>query len=262
MSDAVVQATVAGFRSLADGTLRIQVDVHHGDAQEALGLLCEVGAAVAVARLRESPPEWHEETPPGDTGESEEPEKRDALTGQVLAAFYKNGFWHAPRALKALGNDAQFLQWCRGQPHCWHCGGAAGDTGLHGIELAIQAAHVRRVGNGAGTGTKPPFSAIPLCNVCHGIQHAVGESGLGPPEWWDSKAAKAREEWGHERLREHFGTEHVSQTVSADDLWTWLRTHDLLRYVSKKVRDSVEQRQREAASGSAGGVGADPVVEG
>ena len=48
-----IQGTITKFLSLADGTLRLQVDVHHRDSTEALALLCEVGATVAVARLVE-----------------------------------------------------------------------------------------------------------------------------------------------------------------------------------------------------------------
>ena len=250
-----ISATVTKFMSLADGTLRMQIDVHDRYAQEALGLLCEVGAAVAIARLKDSPVEWHEHEPDQDV--ETEPEK-DTLTGQILAGFYRNGFFQAPKVLKALGKDAEFLQWCRSQPKCWHC-----DAGYESPDNAtIQAAHVRRVGVGAGTAHKPEFSAIPLCSDCHGIQHAVGESGLGPPEWWDSQAAKAREEWGHQKLRDLFGVESLSASVPAEHLWGFLNMEGLTTFTTVKVRDAIEQRQREAASGSPGGVGQDPVVEG
>lgn len=263
-----LQATVTKFFSLADGTLRIQVDIHHRDSHEALSLLCEVGATVAVARLVEEQTEQQRYDSVTTTGSGrqvdEEPapaegkHEKDPLTGTIMAHFYRTGFFQSPKVLRTLGLDAELLQWLRGQV-CWHCGKQ--DRGEDG-QFYVQAAHVRRIAAGSGTSRKPPYSAIPLCSTCHGIQHAVGESGLAPSEWWESNAAKAREEWGHMKLREVFATDSISANVTVDNLWTWLRTNDLLNYVPAKVRRSVEQGQREAASGSAGGVGADPVVEG
>ena len=238
-----LQGTVSKYQSLADGTLRVQVDVHHGDTQAALSLLCEVGAAVAIARLRDG-------LATGDAGQSEEPaneREKDPLTGTIMAHFYKTGFFQSPKVLKVLGVDAELLQWCRRQ-RCWHCDQV--DMTEGGVEF-VQAAHVRRVADGSGTSRKPPYSAIPLCSNCHSIQHAVGESGLAPDEWWQSKAAQAREEWGHEKLREVFATDSISRDVDADDLCSWLRANDLHRYLPAKVRRDVEQRQREATSGSA-----------
>ena len=288
-----IQGTITKFLSLADGTLRLQVDVHHRDSTEALALLCEVGATVAVARLVEEQTEQRRydsvtvtgsgrqvdeepdpifvpsdilddiDTRPGQASKPTPAEGKDPLVGTILAHFYKSGFFQSPKVLKVLGKDAEFLQWLRLQV-CWHCSkqdSSAADDGGPQV-FYVQAAHVRRIAAGSGTSRKPPYSAIPLCSTCHGIQHAVGESGLAPSEWWESNAAKAREEWGHMKLREVFATDSISANVAVDDLWTWLRTNDLLNYVPAKVRRSVEQGQREAASGSAGRVGTDPVVEG
>jgi hypothetical protein len=276
---AALQATVTKFFSLADGTLRIQIDIHHRDSTEALRLLCEVGAQVAVARLVDDKPLTATDianNPPDSEGIRAAQEAfiapivdkaveileasagKDPLVGTIMSHFYRTGFFQSPKVLKTLGLDAELLQWLRGQV-CWHCGKQ--DRGEDG-QFYVQAAHVRRIAAGSGTSRKPPYSAIPLCSTCHGIQHAVGESGLAPSEWWESNAAKAREEWGHMKLREAFATDSISANVAVDDLWTWLRSNDLLNYVPAKVRRSVEQGQREAASGSAGAVGADPVVEG
>ena len=270
-----IQGTITKFLSLADGTLRLQVDVHHRDSTEALGLLCEVGATVAVARLVEEQTEQQRydgvtvtgsgrqvDEEPAPVSKPTPPKGKDPLTGTIMKHFYLSGFFQSPKVLRALsahGNDVGFLLWLKTQV-CWHCGKQ--DMTEDGSHFYVQSAHVRRVNKGAGTSIKPQFSAIPLCSTCHGIQHAVGESGIAPREWWEEKAAKAREEWGHMRLRDIFATDSISANVSVDNLWTWLRTNELLNYVPAKVRRSVEQGQREAASGSAGGVGASPVVEG
>lgn len=263
-----IQATVTKFLSLADGTLRLQVDVHHGDTSTALGLLCEVGTTVAVARLVEEPTDQERYDSVTVTGSGrqvdEEPDDpapaagKDPLTGTIMAHFYRTGFFQSPKVLKVMGLDAEFLQWLRTQV-CWHCGKV--DMGEGGVEF-VQAAHVRRVAQGSGTSIKPSYSAIPLCSTCHAIQHAVGESGIAPPEWWEEKAARARQEWGHKMLREKFGVDSISAEVGVDLLWLWLQERDLHRYVPAKVRRDLEQGQREATPGSAGGVGAAAVVEG
>lgn len=187
--------------------------------------------------------------------------EKDPLVGTIMAHFYKSGFFQSPKVLRVLAgkhaNDVGFLLWLRTQV-CWHC--SKQDRGEDG-EFYVQAAHVRRVNKGAGTSVKPQFSAIPLCKTCHDIQHAVGESGLAPQEWWDQQAAKAREEWGHMKLREKFGAASITQSVPLEVLYRWLTNNDLLNYLPAKVRRSVEQREREAAPGSAGSVGEDPVVE-
>lgn len=230
-----IQGTVTKFLSLADGTLRIQVDVHHGDTSTALGLLCEVGTTVAVARLVDGETE---PSPPDEEPAEDTPAERgkDPLTGKVMKHFYTSGFFQSPKVCRALGLDAEFLQWLRHQT-CWHCGK---QDMTEGGEFYVQAAHVRRVGSGAGTGTKPQYSAIPLCSKCHDIQHAVGESGIAPREWWEEKAARARQEWGHQKLRNNFGVESISAEVGVDSLWDWLKARDLLNFVPAKVRRDVE----------------------
>lgn len=183
--------------------------------------------------------------------------EKDPLVGTIMAHFYRSGFFQSPKVLKTLGLDAEFLQWLRTQV-CWHC--SKQDRGEDG-QFYVQAAHVRRVAAGSGTSRKPAYSAIPLCKSCHDIQHAVGESGLAPSEWWELQAAKAREEWGHMKLREKFGAASITQSVPLEVLYRWLTNNDLLNYLPAKVRRSVEQREREATPGSAGAVGEDPVVE-
>ena len=255
-----IQGSVSKFLSLADGTLRIQIDVHDRYSQEAKSLLCDVGATVALARLRDDhlPAGPSEDGDAADEGQPDgqaEPSK-DPLTGQILASFYKSGFFISPKTLKALGPDYEFLTWLRNQPCCWHCGV------MDSKDNPIQAAHYRKVGDGAGTGTKPPYSAIALCSNDHMIQHSAGYSALAPVDWWESQVLQARELWGHLKLREKFTVKSVSEEVSADDLVTWLYANKLGNFLRAAHRTELQKRQREAAPGSAGGVGEAAVVEG
>lgn len=213
-----VQANVSKFMSLADGTLRLQVDIHQTDTAAALSLLCEVGRTVAVAALADS-----------DAGELEsEPERQqeylenecDNNAGKLMQKLYQAGWFHAPKVLAALGKDAMFLQWVRGQPTCWHCDA----PGLE--DNPIVAAHWRKVASGAGTGIKPPYSALPLCKFCHDEQHQHGYTVLAPDHWWGEKVAKARQEWGHERMRNIFNTTSMT-AVPAKYVVEWALEHEL-----------------------------------
>lgn len=95
-------------------------------------------------------------------------------------------------------SDAKFLAWIRTLPSC-----LSGDG-------PCQAAHVRRVQFGSGTGIKPPFSAVPLTFTEHYLQHSQGELAsilaygdfdLEEPtpqfakDWFTEKALEYRKQW-------------------------------------------------------------------
>lgn len=209
-----VQATVSKFMSLADGTLRLQVDVHQTDSKVALELLCEVGQTVAVAALADS-----------DAGEVEEvaayqENECDNSAGKLMQALYRGGWFHAPKVLAALGKDAGYLQWVRQQERCQQCNNPGTE------EAPIQAAHYRKVGSGAGTGVKPPFSAVSLCSTCHATQHAKGYSALAPVGVWEAWVASTKAGWGHQRMRDIFETESMT-AVPAQYVVEWALEHEL-----------------------------------
>lgn len=215
-----VQATVSKFMSLADGTLRLQVDIHQTDTAAALSLLCEVGRTVAVAALADAQEEEVlEEEFPASYKENE----CDNNAGKLMQSLYQAGWFHAPKVLKALGKDAMFLQWVRGQETCWACNDSSD----------IVAAHYRKVASGAGTAIKPPYSAIPLCKACHDKQHAHGYSVISPAGWWEEKAAKARQDWGHQRMRDIFETTSMT-AVPAKWVVEWALEHELTYLVPQE----------------------------
>jgi hypothetical protein len=217
-----IQATVSKFMSLADGTLRLQVDIHQTDTAAALSLLCEVGRTVAVAALQDvEPDELTAEGGPMQPMGAYQENECDNNAGKLMQALYRGGWFHAPKVLQALGKDAMFLQWCRGQAACWHCDG----RGLE-ADNPIVAAHYRKVAAGAGTGIKPPYSAIPLCKLCHDEQHAQGCNVIAPAHWWEEKVAKARQDWGHERMRSIFETTSMT-AVPAKYVVEWALEHEL-----------------------------------
>lgn len=219
------QGTVSKFQSLADGTLRLQVDIHQTDTAQALELLCEVGRTVAIAGLTDQLADERSEQERYDsvsvTGSERIVEDEcDNNAGKLMQQLYRAGWFHAPKVLQALGKDAMFLQWVRGQSTCWACDGRNLD------DNPIVAAHYRKVASGAGTGLKPPYSAIPLCKFCHDKQHAHGYGVISPTGWWEEKVAKARQDWGHQRMRDIFRTTSMT-AVPAQHVVEWALENEL-----------------------------------
>lgn len=89
-------------------------------------------------------------------------------------------------------SDAKYLKWLRTKP-CMICGQFREYRNGAGVS---QAAHVRLFGRG-GVGMKPPYSAVPLCSQCHGLQHNKSHEIYGNKEWWINKADFYLEAWLH-----------------------------------------------------------------
>lgn len=154
----------------------------------------------------------------GDEADHVEPQKPKSAKGpysQQAYALEKAGFFHAPPLHRVVGTDAQYLEWLRGQS-CAVCGAQA----------PSEAAHVRRINQGSGTGIKPPYSAIPLCNHCHHAQHEQGESAIGGKEQVDKYAAAYLRLWARERFKEFFGVESMTQ-LNPGEVWEWAGRYGL-----------------------------------
>lgn len=143
----------------------------------------------------------------------EEPAAVDApASGKAMWAgeLYRAGWFLNPRVLAAFGSDLEFLAWVKTQPCAIASIKAAPCSG------DIVAAHVRRVSNGSGTGTKPQYSAIPLCDGHHKLQHQHGESVIGGNEAIDSRRAHHLAEWIKSCLYEQFDVSSLTE-ISQED---------------------------------------------
>lgn len=132
-------------------------------------------------------------------------------------------FLFNPKVWAAVGPDSAFLDWLRIQP-CARCAWVPHyemDT-----FVSCEAAHVRRIADGAGVAIKPPYSAIPLCHRCHAEQHQHGESALGGKEWVDRKRVHYVTEWVWQALKAQLGYEHWN-LVPPETLYAWAEQHGL-----------------------------------
>lgn len=145
--------------------------------------------------------------------------------GRYVAALHRSGFFNAPQVLQALGSDDDFLAWVRRQP-----------CAKTGTDQEVEAAHVRRVAQGAGTAVKPAYFAIPLVRELHARQHQSGESAVADPEWFEKQAISHRYQWAHERLRAVFGVDSMSH-VAPDRIKGWATERGLARFLPAEFRE-------------------------
>ena len=159
-------------------------------------------------------------------------QKEASQYGEYAKALKLSGFFRAPEVWKAIGTDAEFLEWLKTQKCCAKAksGPCYGD---------IAAAHVRRVANGAGTSIKPEYSAVSLCDLHHKRQHAEGESVIGGREYFDQQRIWHLEKWCWETLKASLGFESWKD-VPPSALRLWATYHKVINYLPNVYRESHE----------------------
>lgn len=146
-------------------------------------------------------------------------EKETKPFGKYAAELYRLGWFFNSKVLEAIGSDEEYLAWIEKQ-ECCASPPITGKPHHHVHDGDVVAAHVRRVADGAGTGIKPKYSAIPLCHGHRSLQHQNGESAIGGKAWCDDQRDKHLVEWARRRLAEHFGVKSMGY-VPPDQLRAW-----------------------------------------
>lgn len=195
-------------KEMADGTLRVQIDVEPADRRKFLDLFPDNGDPIAVAMLDPDSVRAHQQEKAFATADPQVPKGNHGKFAQYLV---QSGFFRRPDVWRAAGSDADFLAWTRQQQCNVHSQWCAGD---------VVAAHVRRVANGSGTGTKPEYSAIPLCDHHHREQHDKGEQAIGGKGMVDRDRIRHLERWSRDAIKAQIGRESFA-AVSPDELLAW-----------------------------------------
>ena len=144
--------------------------------------------------------------------------------GVYAQALHRSGFFGHQAVLSALGTDEDYLAWVRRQP----CARTGSDNG-------VVAAHVRRAGH-AGTGFKPTYSAIPLHDDLHRLQHQQGESAVADTGWWDRQAYEHAKRWACERLRDEFGVDSLTW-IDPRGLRDWAMARGVIRHLPAQFQE-------------------------
>lgn len=188
-------------KEMADGTLRVQVDVEPNDRRLFLDMFPENGDPMAVARLSDEAIIAHQQ---GRAFAQVEQKPGKGTEGQFAKWLVQSGFFRKPDVWRWLGSDGDFLDWLKEQDCAYHSAPDRHDGD-------VVPAHVRRIADGAGTAIKPEYSAIPLCNKHHLQQHQHGEAHLGGKEWFDRQRIVWIEKWGRLQLKEKAGIDSLTK---------------------------------------------------
>lgn len=152
--------------------------------------------------------------------------------GQLAKALRLHTFFRTPTVWKQIGSDEHYQAFCRRQ-NCAYTKQAGNENDR------IQAAHVRRIQDGAGTSIKPPYATIPLLASVHRKQHNNGESAIGGRDWCDKARMYYVFKWGWETLKERLGYQSWA-TIPPLVLCEWAIDHDVYDYLPLAYKKCVE----------------------
>ena len=174
-----------------------------------------------------------------------EPEPEKPQHGPFWRDLIAAGFFRSPPVLKAIGPETQFEDWIRSRPSVLD---GNYDTDPETGEIRNEVCHVRRVSEGSGTATKPPYFAVPMTHEQHAYQHQHGEVAVlavagihkdpeGAAEWFARKADQYRTEWASKNLAHKLKPGCQSRgEVSPDQVREWLLDNDLWQYLPERLR--------------------------
>lgn len=189
-----ISATTRQVKTMADGTLRLTIDIEPNDAAQAFTLFGQPSVAVAIARLTQQ------------AAQQDARRKAAKPYGEAYKALYLHGWFYSRDVAEALGTDAEYQDWVRTQPSAYS-GGCDWDCDKG--EPRCEYAHVRRARD-SGTGYKPKFSGIPLTHAEHHIQHQHGESALEGLDM-EKKAGEYLAKWIKIKLYQLFGVQSLGE---------------------------------------------------
>lgn len=211
------------LKEYEDGSLAVRILIAPTDKQTFMKLLPDVNLPIFIAR---------------ETLESAQNGLQEQ-TVQTYGEFARELMLHSdwmgnPKVWQQIGTDEEYLAWCRAQK-CAHCSKAP--TWEMDTFVSSEAAHVRRVANGAGTAIKPPYSAIPLCSGCHREQHRVGEDAIGGKDKVDKMRLDHVKRWVWEHMRHIFGVESMREAEPAR-VREWAKSHGIERHLPERYRSA------------------------
>lgn len=229
---AAFQFFTAGAKTMADDTLRLQIDISPKDAAEAFRIFGQRGVAGAIARLNDDAA--------GQQDRDDLEAEAMAIAGKFWNALIASGFFRAPKVLRAIGPESAFEDWIRGQQAFL----GPNDYDEKTNDIRNQCAHVRRVAEGSGTAERPPYFAVPLCADWHQQQHQHGESAIYPGTEDEAKeqlakgADRYRLQWASKALaRKIAGRDVESRSeVMPDQVADWVEQNGLQQFVTGRVR--------------------------
>ncbi|MDH3376152.1 MAG: hypothetical protein OEQ39_04180 [Gammaproteobacteria bacterium] len=224
-------------KTMADGTLRITIDLSPADAIGAFTAFGKPGSAVAIARITDKA-----------AVEAERPTRVKGPFGELAKKLVQSGFFRSPEVWAGIGTDEEYLEWVKHKPSA--ISGEFSEFHDTGEQYCIPA-HIRRVQYGSGTAEKPPYCAIPLTNAEHQQTHQHGDSSLRPEEWWDKQRIKYVSKWAFETLKGKMGYDSYTD-MAPHRLVDWASQRELIQYLplayinAEKTATETHEEESEA----------------
>jgi len=206
-----IMGTSSKASTMADGSLRLQIDIMPADAQQAFRMFGTPSSAIALARLTDEV-----------AVEQERPGKpQKGPYGEWARELVQSGFFRTPKVWEAIGTDRLFLGWIRQQKSAY----SKEYSEIHddGVGYCVPA-HIRKVQHGSGTGIKPPYCAIPLTQSEHDLTHSKGDIALGDELWWDKQRIKYVSQWAYEQLKLRMREKSYTD-ISPQRLLNWAKAN-------------------------------------
>ena len=192
-----IMGSTSSLKTMADGSLRIAIDVSPKESKPAFQLFGTPGTAVALAVIKNEVAVEHDRPKPGDitwvdSGDIKKAPDMKTEYGEYARSLKLSDFFRTPAVWKAVGTDKEYLEWVKRQKSAKS--GIFSEFHETGEKYCIPA-HVRRIEHGSGTAIKPPYSAIPLTTGEHDLSHQKGDSKIGDEDWWAKMRIKYVSDW-------------------------------------------------------------------
>lgn len=213
MSDLkAIAGNINSYRTLADGALRITVDLPETETQHFHSLFPAVHCEVAIAPLR---PVQMAASQTTDYGKQAQELRLSSFLGQMAV-------W------KATGTDAEFLAWVRTQK----CVARSGKP----CDGPIQAAHVWRLKDDFGKGIKGDYAAVPLCAFHHRLHHQETEDAIGGREYMEKKRYDIVTAWVWSVIKDDLLVASMRDAEPAKVL-AWCQKRHIEQYLPESYRE-------------------------
>ncbi len=215
MSDLnAIAGQIVSYRTLADGALRITVDLPETETQHFHSLFPAVHCEVAIAPMR--PVQMANSQTKGLYGEQARELRLSAFFGYI-------DVW------RAVGSDDQFLAYVRTQK----CIARSGKP----CDGPIQAAHVWRLKDDFGKGRKGPYAAVPLCAFHHRLHHQESEDAIGGRAYMEEKRYSTVVAWCWATIKKDINVESMADAPPAWVL-AWCQERGIEKYLPAVYKEA------------------------
>jgi hypothetical protein len=208
-----IAGNINSYRTLADGALRITVDLPETETQHFHALFPAVHCEVAIAPLR-----------PVQMAASQTVD-----FGKQAQELKLSGFTRALAVWKAAGSNEQFLAWVRLQK----CIARSGQP----CDGPIQAAHVWRLKDDFGKGIKGDYAAVPLCAFHHRLHHQETEDAIGGRQYMEEQRVRTVSDWVWAVVKDDLRVASMRDAEPVNVL-AWCQKRGVERYLPESYREA------------------------